>query len=160
FSFGRKVMTARREFLAACAALGGAALAGCAGTETQKSGRRYARVIDAHAHLYPREFVTLMEKEGPANGAKMGTDKAGNPVVLSVPGGTQASSMRRNMIELDLLIKEMDGREVDMYALSMTNPLGPARIRVEALPGGERCRLGGAPQASAALRQHHHAADA
>ncbi|HKA44346.1 MAG TPA: amidohydrolase family protein [Burkholderiales bacterium] len=116
-------MTARREFLAACAALGGAALAGCAGTETQKAGRRYARVIDAHAHWYPQEFVTLMQKEGPANGAKMGTDKAGNPVVLSVPGGTQTSSMRRNMTDLDLLIKEMDEREVDMYALSMTNPM-------------------------------------
>ena len=40
-------------------------------------------LIDAHAHWYPREFVELMEKEGPANGAKMGKDNAGNPVVVS-----------------------------------------------------------------------------
>jgi aminocarboxymuconate-semialdehyde decarboxylase len=31
--------------------------------------------------------------------------------------------MRRNMIDLDLMIKEMDERGVDMYALSMTNPM-------------------------------------
>jgi aminocarboxymuconate-semialdehyde decarboxylase len=31
--------------------------------------------------------------------------------------------MPRNMIEMDLIIKEMDEREVDMYALSMTNPM-------------------------------------
>ena len=113
----------RRAFLASVAAMGGAALTGCAGAQPGKEGRRYARVIDAHAHGYPREFVSLMEKEGPANGAKMGRNAAGDPVVQTVPGATQSSTMRRNMIELDLLIKEMDERDVDLYALSMTNPM-------------------------------------
>jgi aminocarboxymuconate-semialdehyde decarboxylase len=53
----------------------------------------------------------------------MGKDDAGNPVVLSVNGGTQTSVMRRNMIDLDIMIKEMDARKVNMYALSMTNPM-------------------------------------
>jgi aminocarboxymuconate-semialdehyde decarboxylase len=116
-------MITRRKFLAAAAAIGGAVLGACAGTEPQKSARRYTRVIDAHAHWYPREFVTLLEKEGEAHGAKMGRTAAGDPVVLSVPGGTQASVMRRNMIDFDLILKEMDERQVDMYALSMTNPM-------------------------------------
>ena len=112
----------RREFLAAA---GAASLAGCANiaTPTGNGDYRNLRVIDAHAHWYPQEFVTLMEKEGPANGAKMGKDAAGNAVVLSVNGGTQTSVMRRNMIDLDLMIREMDARKVNMYALSMTNPM-------------------------------------
>jgi aminocarboxymuconate-semialdehyde decarboxylase len=116
-------MITRREFLAVLAAAGSAALAGCAETPAQPGARRYSRVIDAHAHWYPREFVTLMEKEGPANGARMGRDDHGNSVVQSVPGSTQTSVMRSNMVEIDLLLKEMDERKVDMYALSMTNPM-------------------------------------
>lgn len=112
----------RREFLAAA---GAASLAGCANiaTPTGNGDYRNLRVIDAHAHWYPQEFVALMEKEGPANGAKMGKDAEGNAVVLSVNGGTQTSVMRRNMIDLDLMIREMDARKVNMYALSMTNPM-------------------------------------
>jgi aminocarboxymuconate-semialdehyde decarboxylase len=113
--------TKRRDFLTA---LGAAALtAGCA-SQTVHGSRGYSvPVIDAHAHWYPREFVTLLEKEGEANGAKMGRDARGNTVVLSVPGSTQTSVLRRNMIEPELLLQEMAGRGIDMYALSMTNPM-------------------------------------
>ena len=114
--------TSRRDFLAV---LGATALtAGCASDAQVRGSRGYSvPIIDAHAHWYPREFVTLLEKEGEANGAKMGRDARGNTVVLSVPGGTQTSVLRRNMIEPDLLIAEMDERGIDMYALSMTNPM-------------------------------------
>ena len=44
-------------------------------------------------------------------------------MVQSVAGGTQTSVMRRNMTDLDLMIKEMDARKVNMYTLSMTNPM-------------------------------------
>ena len=116
--------TTRRDFLTAAAAASGAMLTGCAGTG-QAGGADYrnVRVIDAHAHWYPQEFVTLLEKEGPANGAKMGRSPNGDPMVQSVAGGTQTSVMRRNMIDLDLMIKEMDARRINMYALSMTNPM-------------------------------------
>ena len=86
------------------------------------SGRRYRRVIDAHIHWYPQEFVDLMIKKGPAHGAVMSED-ANGPVVVSVPGCTQKSSMRRTMTNFDDIIKAMDNRKVDTYALSMTNPL-------------------------------------
>ena len=113
--------TNRREFLALA---GVAALtAGCAGQEVRGSRGYNVPVIDAHAHWYPREFVTLLEQEGEANGAKMGRDARGNTVVQSVPGGTQTSVLRRNMIEPELLLKEMAERGIDMYALSMTNPM-------------------------------------
>ena len=80
-------------------------------------------MIDAHAHCYPQEFVNLLVKKGEANGAKMGRTSTGDPVVQSVPGGTQASVMRRNMTDFDLLLKEMEERQVDMYVLSMHNPM-------------------------------------
>src|SRR5262252_986506 len=85
--------------------------------------RRYRRVIDAHVHWYPREFVELMKRNGPANGAVMGEDARGNPVVVSVPGCTQASVMRTTMTNFDDIIAAMERRGVDTYALSMTNPL-------------------------------------
>jgi aminocarboxymuconate-semialdehyde decarboxylase len=83
----------------------------------------YGRVIDAHVHWYPREFVDLMIRKGPAHGAVMSEDAKGNPVVDSVPGCTQKSSMRKSMTNLEDIIAAMDARRVDTYALSMTNPL-------------------------------------
>jgi hypothetical protein len=82
----------RRDFLAAMAAT---TLTGCA--SNLPAGRRYSKVIDAHAHWYPREFVTLLEKEGPQYGAKMGKTPQGYTFLESVPGGTQSSIMPPNM---------------------------------------------------------------
>src|SRR6187402_3331340 len=88
--------TNRREFLALA---GVAALtAGCAGQAARGSRGYNVPVIDAHAHWYPREFVTLLEQEGEANGAKMGRDARGNTVVQSVPGGTQTSVQTGNIV--------------------------------------------------------------
>ena len=47
--------------------------------------------------------------KGPANGAVMGEDQNGNPVVVSVPGCTQKSTMRRNMTNLEDIIAD-DGQ--------------------------------------------------
>jgi aminocarboxymuconate-semialdehyde decarboxylase len=86
------------------------------------SSRRYDRVIDVHMHWYPQAFVDLMIEEGPAHGAVMAEDEKG-PVVKSVPGCTQDSSMRRTMTNVDDIIAAMDNRKVDTNVLSMTNPL-------------------------------------
>jgi aminocarboxymuconate-semialdehyde decarboxylase len=53
----------------------------------------------------------------------MGEDQHGNPVVVSVPGCTQKSTMRRKMTNLEDIIADMRNRKCDTYALSMTNPL-------------------------------------
>lgn len=98
------------------------------------NARRYRRVIDAHVHWYPQEFVDLMVRKGPAHGAVMGEDAKGNPVVIAVPGCTQRSVMRRSMTCLEDILANMDAREVDTYALSMTNPLvywAPAGFALE-----------------------------
>ena len=113
--------TSRRDFLCALGAT--AITAGCASEQVRGSRGYSVPIIDAHAHWYPRAFVSLLEKEGEANGAKMGRDGRGNAVVLSVPGGTQTSVLRRNMIEPEFIIAEMEERGIDMYALSMTNPM-------------------------------------
>lgn len=92
-------------------------------TGTSSATARYPRVIDAHMHWYPQAFVDLMIKKGPANGAVMGEDDKGNPVVISVPDCTQRSVMRKTMTNLDDIIADMKKRKCDTYALSMTNPL-------------------------------------
>jgi len=83
----------------------------------------YGRVIDAHMHWYPQVFVDLMIRKGPAHGAVMSEDDKGNPVVVSVPGSTQTSIMRRKMTDVDEIIAAMDDRRVNTNVLSMTNPL-------------------------------------
>jgi aminocarboxymuconate-semialdehyde decarboxylase len=93
-----------------------------AGAGAAAGTKRYGRVIDAHMHWYPQAFVDLMIKKGPAHGAVMSEDEKG-PVVVSVPGCTQESSMRRTMTDIDDIIAAMDNRKVDTNALSMTNPL-------------------------------------
>ncbi|MCC7083207.1 MAG: amidohydrolase [Burkholderiales bacterium] len=92
-------------------------------SSTDAAPRPYRRVIDAHVHWYPQAFVDLMVRKGPSHGAVMGEDAKGNPVVVSVPGCTQKSNMRKTMTNLDDIIADMDKRKVDAYALSMTNPL-------------------------------------
>jgi len=87
------------------------------------AARRYRRVVDAHVHWYPQAFVDLMVRHGPANGAVMSEDAKGNPVVVSVPDCTQRSVMRKSMTRLDDIVRDMQARGVDTYALSMTNPL-------------------------------------
>ena len=69
----------RREFLATLAATGGAMLAGCAGGPAapgEVGGKR--RVIDAHSHWYPQEFVALVQQEGSAHGGKVGRNASGS----------------------------------------------------------------------------------
>src|SRR5512146_2686869 len=80
------------------------------------------QVIDTHAHWYPRELVSLLEKEAAANGAEMRRNAAGNPV-FALPGISQVSAMAAPMIDLGLMVKAMDERRVDAYALSLTNPM-------------------------------------
>jgi aminocarboxymuconate-semialdehyde decarboxylase len=93
-----------------------------AGAGATAESRRYSRVIDAHMHWYPQAFVDLMIKKGPAYGAVMSEDEKG-PIVVSVPGCTQASSMRRTMTNVDDIMTAMESRKVDTNVLSMTNPL-------------------------------------
>lgn len=79
-------------------------------------------VIDTHAHWYPEEFVALLQAEAEANGAEMSRNAKGNPV-FALPGVSPVSAMRPSMIDLDLMLRAMDKRRIDAYALSLTNPM-------------------------------------
>ena len=125
----------RRAFLASMAAAGGAtALRGAdeqaqdrtAGRTPPRTGG-YKRVIDAHAHWYAPEFVALLETEGAANGAKIiGRDRNGE-LKVKVPEADAYSpngdTFRKDLTDVETIIKQMDERQVDMYALSMTHPM-------------------------------------
>lgn len=78
--------------------------------------------IDTHAHWYPRRFIELLQKEAAANGANMSVNAKGNPV-FALPGIEQTSTMVPTMVEPELILKAMDARRIDAYALSLTNPM-------------------------------------
>jgi aminocarboxymuconate-semialdehyde decarboxylase len=79
-------------------------------------------IIDTHAHWYPREFIELLDREAAANGGKMTRNEKGVPV-FSLPDTLPHSAMPPLMVEPDLVLKEMDKRGIQTYALGLTNPM-------------------------------------
>ncbi len=118
---------ARREFLAGLAAAGGATLLHAPDASAQSRPRRYSKpVIDAHVHWYPPEFAALIEKEGAANGLLSVGRNTDGVVTAKLPGYHPYSggnmTFRRDMTDVDSIIKMMDDRDVDMSTLTQTNP--------------------------------------
>jgi len=79
-------------------------------------------VIDTHAHWYPQDFVSLLEREAKDNGAGVSRNRRGN-AVFELPGISQKSVMKPAMIEPRLMIESMDERRIDAYVLSLNNPM-------------------------------------
>jgi hypothetical protein len=63
----------KREFLVGATAAGGGMLLGRFNAAAQ-AGRR---VVDAHTHWYPAEWVELVQNEGEAAGARLGRNASG-----------------------------------------------------------------------------------
>jgi len=80
------------------------------------------KIIDTHAHWYPREFIALLDREAAANGGTMTRNEKGIPV-FSLPGVQPHSAMPPLMVEPDRILQEMAKRGVDTYVLSLTNPM-------------------------------------
>ena len=78
------------------------------------------KVIDVHAHWYPPEWVALLEREGDANGAKMGRNQRGN-VSIQIPGLTV--SFQPQYIDIGSRLAAMDKAGVAVHALSLTQPM-------------------------------------
>ncbi len=116
----------RRGFLAGLAAAGGAALLGTARASGQQPIRHYSKpVIDAHVHWYPPEFAELIEKEGAANGVTNIRRNQEGELEATIPGAhpyAPRAAFRREMTDVNLMIKMMDDREVDVSVLTQTNP--------------------------------------
>ena len=114
-------MLTRRGFVAgSTAALLGGTLPSGAQESQKESPKPRVRVIDVHAHWYPPEWVALLEREGDANGAKMGRNQRGN-VTITIPGLT--ASFQPQYIDIDSRLKAMDKAGVAMHALSLTQPM-------------------------------------
>lgn len=81
-----------------------------------------APVIDTHAHWYPRDFITLLQREAADNGASMSVNAKGYPV-FSIPSQSQKSIMQPAMIDPAIMLKNMNRRRVDVLTVSLTNPM-------------------------------------
>jgi aminocarboxymuconate-semialdehyde decarboxylase len=78
------------------------------------------RVIDVHAHWYPPEWIALMEREGEANGAKIGRDARG--YVTAAPRGLRVI-FQPQYTDIESRLKSMDKAGVAMHAVSLTQPM-------------------------------------
>jgi len=79
-------------------------------------------ITDVHAHWFPTEWLTLLEEEGAANGAKMGTNKNGWRT-LELPGFALVQNFRPDMIDLNVMIGKMNEAGIDVRMFSLTNPM-------------------------------------
>ncbi len=82
--------------------------------------RRYQGLtIDTHAHWYPREWMDLVLKDGPKQGATIETGAAGYRFV----GEKLVNAYTEEFVSLELRLKGMDRQGVDVHALSLTTPM-------------------------------------
>jgi aminocarboxymuconate-semialdehyde decarboxylase len=76
--------------------------------------------IDVHAHWYPKRFLELLGREGPAHGLEwQETDKGPQfkyRHVVTGPAGPK-------FVDLDARLAAMDGQGVAVHALSLTQPM-------------------------------------
>jgi aminocarboxymuconate-semialdehyde decarboxylase len=78
------------------------------------------QAIDVHAHWYPRAFLELLGKEGPAHGLEWRDTEAGPQFkirnVMTGPAGPR-------FVDLDARLQAMDEQNVAVHALSLTQPM-------------------------------------
>jgi aminocarboxymuconate-semialdehyde decarboxylase len=106
----------KRDFLISAAAAAGSVVIGRADAAAQTR----ARVIDAHTHWYPSEWVELVQKEGEAAGARLGRNDRGG--ITFNAAGIRAV-FNPNYIDLDSRITSMDETGIDAQVLSLMAPM-------------------------------------
>ena len=80
------------------------------------------KAIDVHAHWFAPEWVTLLENEGAANGARMAKTAKGW-TSIALPGVALVSSFPPDMVDLDIMVAKMDEAKIDLRVFSLTNPM-------------------------------------
>jgi aminocarboxymuconate-semialdehyde decarboxylase len=108
-------MTKRDFLIGAAAASGGVML-----SRVDASGQADRRVIDAHTHWYPAEWVELVQKEGEAAGARIGRNDRGG---ITFNAGGIGAVFSPNYIDLESRIKSMDETGINAQVLSLMAPM-------------------------------------
>src|SRR3982074_265706 len=108
-------MTKRDFLIGAAAASGGGML-----SRVHASGQTDRRVIDAHTHWYPAEWVELVQKEGEAAGARIGRNDRGG---ITFNAGGIGAVFSPNYIDLESRIKSMDETGINAQVLSLMAPM-------------------------------------
>lgn len=111
--------TTRRRWLAGSFALGATALCGPKGYGQQPRAPR-SRVIDAHTHWFPAEWVELVERHGAEQGARIGRNERGH--VTFVKEGLSAV-FSPVYIDVESRIRAMDEVGVQAQVMSLMSPM-------------------------------------
>ena len=76
--------------------------------------------VDVHAHWYPRPFLDVLGREGPAHGLEWRDTPAGPQFkireVMTGPAGPR-------FVDLDARLQAMDEQGVAVHALSLSQPM-------------------------------------
>jgi aminocarboxymuconate-semialdehyde decarboxylase len=80
------------------------------------------KVTDVHAHWFAPEWVALLEKDGPANGATIGRNEHGHTTIV-LPGVALKSTFPPDMVDVGIMMQKMDEAGVDVRMFSLTNPM-------------------------------------
>ena len=86
---------------------------------SDKLDRRAGRVIDTHAHWYPREWLELFQRDGAAEGASL--ERSGSGYTIRTP--RIVNKFDEEFVDLERRLAGMDRQRVDVHALSLTAPM-------------------------------------
>jgi aminocarboxymuconate-semialdehyde decarboxylase len=81
---------------------------------------RFANAVDVHAHWYPRAFLDLLAREGPAHGLEWRDSPQGPQFGLR---GVTTGPAGPRFTDLDARLEAMDEQGVRVQALSLTQPM-------------------------------------
>jgi aminocarboxymuconate-semialdehyde decarboxylase len=81
--------------------------------------RRSPRIVDIHAHWYPREWLKLFQRDGAAEGAKLERTPKG----YTIRTERVVNAFDEEFVDLDLRLEGMARQRVHVHALSLTAPM-------------------------------------
>jgi aminocarboxymuconate-semialdehyde decarboxylase len=75
--------------------------------------------VDIHAHWYPAEWLKLIEKDGPKEGASLKRSGSG----YQIKTATLANAFDERFVGLEARLEKMDETGINVHALSLTTPM-------------------------------------
>jgi len=77
------------------------------------------RIIDTHAHWYPREFLDVLARDGAAHGARLERSDAG----YRITAPKLANAFTEEFVSLERRLEGMKRQRVDVHVMSLTTPM-------------------------------------